>query len=404
MISYNNRLLLCLVILFCCCPVFQPCRANDTNRDDENSATFTKAELQTFYDSLQNDDKEFIDSLPPEEQTRILEIKAKFNKDRAPTMDTKKEVKFSDPVVIRSDKGKAYELDPLLKKAYLAYLDPNKPRKEIIPMFEAYIKKEPNSIFLPEISFRIGTLYCTHRKENFGESYDLKLASNYYEKAHKLYGYKFCYDHRTAWASLSNWPTATLDTRKAYYAWLQSLSQNISAEDIYPIRRISQVLKGFSPELDVEERAKVAEGLMRKESFSLYIEVAEKNIFLKTSNNYRELVDLATSYPDTGLGKQAGIRLKEMDKSLLESAELNNESVDNLAAKGIGASETLVKNTNAKIDDSSTVIDNDSNKDIEHTQSQETPPVASSGRWKVTVSIGLVGFCIAVALIVLTKY
>lgn len=198
MISYNNRLCSCLVILFCWCLVIQPCRAADQNRGDENSAKSTETERQAVYDSLPSGDKTYIDSLPPEERTRALDNKVKYRKSKTPTVNTKEEAQFSGPVVIRSDKDDAYELDPHLKKAYLAYLDPKTPRTEIISLFEKYIEKEPKSVFLPETYFRIGTLYCIHRKRKLSESYKPELAAEYYEKAHKLYGDRFSHAHRNS--------------------------------------------------------------------------------------------------------------------------------------------------------------------------------------------------------------
>lgn len=208
-----------------------------------------------------------------------------------------------------------HELDPLLKKAYLAYQDPNKPRSEIIPLFEEYAEENPDSIFLPEVYYRIGALYSIHRKPQLGEKKDLSLQRRYYQKAHRLYGEKYCALHRVAWSSLTGGHDASLEVRKAYFDWLLRLKKNATGEDIYPVRDIGQVLNGMAPERSPEETRAVLEHLRR--NVGLYIYCTERNIFWFEGRKYDSLVDLAASYPDTELGRQAAKKVRAADEYFL---------------------------------------------------------------------------------------
>lgn len=208
-----------------------------------------------------------------------------------------------------------YELDPLLKKAYLAYQDPNRPRSEIIPLFEEYAEKNPDSIFLPEVYYRIGALYSIHRKLELGEKKDLSLQRRYYQKAHSLYGEKYCFVHQVAWSSLTGGHDVSLEVRKAYFDWLLKLQKGAGGADIYPIRDIGQVLNGMAPERSPEETQAILEYLHR--NIGLHIYSTARNIFWFEGGKYDSLVDLAASYPDTELGREAARKVHEADEYFL---------------------------------------------------------------------------------------
>lgn len=380
MTAFVRLLCVFLAAFVCRCGVIQPALC------DEES--FSQAELQEAYGSLSPQDKRAYDKMSAEDRRRNLEILAKERRYRA---GSTKPVSPGQNYVIISP-GEKYEPDALLQKAYESYLDMTKPREEIIPLFEEYISKNPKSIFLPEIYFRIGTLYCTNIREELGDSYEPKLATEYYKKAHALYGDKFSYSHRTAWATITNYAWGTFEERKSYYDWLQKLSKTVTGDNIHPIRRISQTLLGFAPELTAEERGKIAEALKHKKSFALYIGGAETNILWRVGNNYRELVDLAESYPDTELGRQAEARLRKMDKFLLDGLDADSPVLRNVDDNASGtdtknSAETLTKQVPIK---------DLSKQEAEVIPENATSPAATLNKWHLIIIVcAVIGLCAA---------
>lgn len=307
------------IVCLCTFMLNQFCPANTKTRGERDTITFSEAELRIIYDSLPAKAKDFLDMVRPIKRLRALTVRAEL-KDKLRIRAEKRKIEQAKK---RAEIARnSYELDPLLKQAYEAYAKEDVPRKKIIALFEKYIDKDPGNPFLAEIYFRIGALYSIHRREQLGEEKDWKLQKKYYEKAHKLYGEKFCYLNNTAWASLANHSYSTLEFRKEYYDWLLRLKNSMDPNDIYPIREIGQTLNGRPPDLSQEEIQLIASS--RQQNLIAFIDTGEKNIMWRTAGNRADLSDLATSYPDTGLGQKADERLKAIDAFFLEFLEIDD--------------------------------------------------------------------------------
>jgi len=343
--AYSRRLYLALIFLLSVAPLSRVHAAGDETGSSADLPTFSPAELQAAYDGLPGEEKALIADWPPEERELFLKSKAWrkriVEQSLADKLRLEKESagRLPEPVPVR------YELEPMLKRAYLAYMDPKRPRDEVISLFEQYLNKEPNSVFLPEIYFRIGALYSIHRRINLGEEKDGELQKRYYEKAHELYGDTFSYLNNTAWASLANAPYSTLGSRKKYYDWLLKLQKGISADVIYPVREIQGTFNGRLPVMDANERVLFADGL--KHNIAQFVKVAEENILWRTSYKYDDLVDLAASYPNTELGKQANLRLQKLDKSLLQGLISGDDALRSSDFKLAQPSAEVAQNTRA---------------------------------------------------------
>lgn len=297
------------------------------NERNITKVDFSEDELNAAYNSLKQEDKDAMKTWPEEDVINYLRSRATFEREKnAPY----KGPEF--PVDSNANKSIVlYEPDPLLKKAFEAYSDPNVPSNNAIQLFEKYIEQNQDSPFLAEIYFRIGALYSIHIRKNLGEQKNEELQKKYYEKAHKLYGDQFSYLNNTAWASLINMTSSSLEERKKYYDWLLKYKKEIKPEDIYPIREIEQTFNGRQPKLSSRDISTMSKGL--KGNLASFIVTAEKNILWRTGGNYKDLADLASSYPDTNLGKNAGLRLKEIDKLYLDMPALDKPSVSKIDMK-----------------------------------------------------------------------
>jgi hypothetical protein len=88
---------------------------------------------------------------------------------------------------------------------------------------------------------------------------------------------------------------------------------------------LEQTFNGRPPELTDTERDVIAGGV--KLQLPRFLATAEKNILWRTLNNLPGLVDLAKSYPDTNLGKQAQQRVDKMDRALLQVLDSSTPAV-----------------------------------------------------------------------------
>jgi tetratricopeptide (TPR) repeat protein len=290
------------------------------NEGNVTKVNFSEEELKVVYNSLKQEDKDAMKTWSEEDIINYLRSRAMYERE--------KNAPYNGPEIPEHSNAnkniEIYEPDPLLKKAFEAYSDPNVPSNNAIQLFEKYIEKNPDSPFLAEIYFRIGALYSIHIRKNLGEQKNMDLQKKYYEKAHKLYGDKFSYLNDTAWASLVNMTSSSLEERKKYYDWLLKFKKEIKPDDIYPIREIEQTFNGRQPKLSSREITTISKGL--KANLAHFIDSTEKNILWRTGGNYKDLADLASSYPDTNLGKNAKIRLKPIDKLYLDLLDTGKPS------------------------------------------------------------------------------
>ena len=202
-----------------------------------------------------------------------------------------------------------YEADPLLVEAFEIYNDVDRPRDDAIDLFEKYIEQNPQSPFVAEVYFRIGALYSIPRRSDEPLRVDQQI--KYYEEAHKRWGEAFSYLNQTAWATLAN-RSNTLGDRKAYYDWLISFEDEANPDRVYVTREIEQVFNGRQPEITEDEKARVITA-WTKTNLAGIVYTSEQNILYWARNNYDYLVDLASTYPNRRLGKEAKKRLNELD-------------------------------------------------------------------------------------------
>ncbi len=206
-----------------------------------------------------------------------------------------------------------YQIDPLLKKAWLKYKDwDNRDREHVVELFYEYIEKNPNSVFLAEVYYRLGSMYSNNRNHKRGETGDEALMKKYFGKALELYGDLFTAQSDAARSFLVD---NSLEARKVYYEYLLDFYSNGGPKDIYPIRSIALCTEGYHPELDFEQRADFYR--RTKPTFPARIANYEDHILERVSDI--DLVNLAESYPVTELGRQAQHRLDGIGKEKLST-------------------------------------------------------------------------------------
>jgi len=275
------------------------------------ASKYTQEDMMEIYNSKSQKQRDLMDKMAPAVRNEHLESLL----DRKRLLMRLKEEKERNSYIVPAK----------LKEAFTAYGDEKIPREKVIEMFEDFIKQDPETPFLPEIYFRIGALYSIHKRGNLGEKKVWEMQKKYYEKAHKLYGKKFSYLHKTAWASLVNHSTYKLNDRKAYYEWLLRMNKTNDPNDIYPIRDVRACYNGRPPQILETEKQVVIKGL--KVNIPKSIKVAEKNILWRTGGNRLELLDLFKSYPNTMLGKVAEERLSTIDDAYRDLANLESDDV-----------------------------------------------------------------------------
>lgn len=223
----------------------------------------------------------------------------------------------------------SYEVDPQLRQLFEDRTDLHIPRDQVIERFEQYIAAHPEGPFVPELYFRIGELYGPLRRKDLGEEPNFQKINEYYEKARDAYGGKYSTLNYNAWASLANAPNATIEQRKAFYDWWLSLA-GATVDDIHPYRRVEQTFNGRSAERDLDNQEVVLANLQHHHA--QFQKVAEDNILWRVQSHPEELANLAGSYPDTRLGREAARLLNELqsrgameavDRSIMTITELD---------------------------------------------------------------------------------
>lgn len=317
----RSHLLPSLVISFtvlCCLNVLSlPVRA------DSHQDTFTQEELQEVYRALPEEDKKVVDSWTAAEREEYLRTKARTRREYSSEQSGQVTRDYSAVEEVPAP----YVVDPLLKEAMTKYKDMKVPREEVLGLFNKYLDKTPDSVFRPEVYFRIAALYSMHRRVELGEEYDHQKMVEYFQKAHELYGTKYSSLHRTTWASLANMPEKDLEFRKGYLRWLQGISE-MDVNDVWPVRQIEQTFNGRSPELSAAEKEARVRNFRKYEE--LNFDTASKNIFYIEAKNYRSLVDLAKSFPGTELAKQCSRLASRRDQFYLDAVEWNGFQTDAL--------------------------------------------------------------------------
>jgi len=265
----------------------------------------TEAELKAIYDAVSPEDQKLIDTWTPEQKHQYLISKWSAVK----MLEGNGATHAAQETPIQRPGRVPYDLDPVLREAYSAYVDEKRPSSDAIELFKKYLAANPNSEFLPEIYFRLGASYSIHRRE--GDPRNVSLQVEYYTKAHELYGRKYDHVHRTAWATLAN-RSRSLKVSREYYDWLLELQAEGAVEDIYPVRTIGQTRNGRWPQKPADALQVALENMRR--TLPSVIEVAESNMLYIVSRNYAQLAELAAAYPNRSLGKIARQRLDRLDR------------------------------------------------------------------------------------------
>lgn len=274
----------------------------------------SQADLEAIYKAVPPEDRAVIDTWPPEQKAQYLRQRARAAQLRAVTAPLPPPDKRTGPGP-EQVAPELYVLDPLLREAFEAYVDENRPSVEAIRLFEEFAQRNPGSEFLPEVYFRIGALYSIHRRA--GEPSNREKEIEFFRKAHALYGNRFEPLHSCAWASLANLSRSLAEQRR-YYDWLLRLQATGALDDIHPVRQIEQTRNGRPPRMAKEDIGQRYDAMKR--IVPVEVDTAEKNILAQASQTYASLAELAAAYPSTRLGVAASERLERLDRESANGA------------------------------------------------------------------------------------
>jgi len=217
-----------------------------------------------------------------------------------------------------------YQIDPLLKKAYLMFQDfDHRNRDEAVATFEEYIRENPDSVFLPQVYHCMGVMFCGNDNPKNGEKVDFAKMREYYQKARQAFRGKFCVDAMLVEDHLA-FIGGTFDDQLKFYDWLRYMEEKGTTDDLYSVLPIGSCISGFGP----QRSPKSLEGMLhniKADILPMEIPALEKqlfqNAFQSGRDTYMELSIMAKRYPDTELGRQARHALDQIeDKGGLHGA------------------------------------------------------------------------------------
>jgi tetratricopeptide (TPR) repeat protein len=261
---------------------------------------YSDTELQEVYESLSPAQRRTLDDMALPDREALLGRYAQRLRPKMPSMPQR-----------------TYELEPLLVDAIQQLPNRTMGREDIIALFERYLHQHPDSPFRAEVYFRMGARYTMHTSLKLGERPDLQKALPYFQKAHELYGNKFSVYHNAAWASIANKAGTPLVERKRYYDWLLKLQESGTEEDLYDVPEILELFANRPHESEELRRQRLMGNMTAL--LPSYIASAEKNTLGRAQNNYAALLDLARSYPNTEMGKEATRMLNVLDRTQVGS-------------------------------------------------------------------------------------
>jgi len=291
-------------------------------------------------------------------------------------------------------KHDAATLPSNLQKAWEYFEDyQNRDRDVAVKLFKDCLKDSANAAFTPEIYFRIGQLYSSHRKDAERRK---DLMVKYYRLAHEGYGLKYSHYNMTAWASVINQPSQTLEDRLAYYDWLSGFEASVSPEQTYPIYAMGIVAQGTVSSYEVSERHLQAQAENLRHYLPMLLEVTSKNIVYRS--NIKELEQIQELYPGSLMAKMAASKLEAIQKATKKRAE---KEVENVVEETLD-DETFVKST---AEESGEKIPRDISPApaIETAQSGQSAPqeaLPSSKAHKVILPFALVGIVVVAVVII----
>ena len=208
-----------------------------------------------------------------------------------------------------------YHVDPQLRAIFKSYNDESAPRDQVVDLLKRYIADHPDSIFLPELYFRIGALYSMH---HHGAAFNAQLEIEYFQKSHELWGTRYCILNMVAWNNYLARSGRPYEPSKEYYQWLLKV-KHVSVDDLYPIRDIEATFNGRLPELSWDEKRVVAANAPRLvgggRNDTGAIAPFERSFLKRYEQEPDKLADMAKSFPDTDLGKAAAAQLRALESS-----------------------------------------------------------------------------------------
>jgi len=293
-------------------------RAADPPHDEgpPEPSQYSAEELREVYKGLSRKLKEHADGLAPEDRDRFLRRYADNLKQLKEEMKKREAAGGGHPEMFRRTRPEPYRMDAALQEAYEYWSDwKNRKQDTCRRLFEDYLKECPDTPFRAEISFRIAQVYSTNINEAAGDRRDRELAETYYQKAHDLYGEQWSNLNMHAWATLVGY-RKDVNEGKRYYDWLRRLLKEGSPEDLWPYAEMGQCLEGSSLEHSPSVREKKLAHM--KAGLPATILITEKNIFHISGE--ADLEDLAKTYPDTELGRQARARLERIRAAVVRDA------------------------------------------------------------------------------------
>lgn len=341
----------------------------------------TDADLNAIYRLLKDSDRSVVDQLTPEQRRQYLASKWEAQK----KAEGSGVPRYVAPDVAPSSPT-LYSLDPLLRSAYEAYVDENRPSSDAIALLKRYAAETPTSEFMPEVFFRLGALHSMHTRE--GEPVNIPMEIEYFQKAHDLYGKSFDPIHEACWGTLANRSHSLAEHRK-HYDWLLALQASGTVNDICGIREIGATRNGRYPRKSPDDL--LVELKTMKQNLPDYITTAEDNILHFVSNNYACLAELASAYPNTRLGRLASERLARLDRksSLGAVRRINDpefmESNLGMRTSSRGTSEATASSTGAS---------GQSGKQGRR-DANLVPPLAA-----LVILVGVAGLSVAIAVLV----
>jgi len=207
-------------------------------------------------------------------------------------------------------------LDPELRKVWEYFSDyENRNRDVAVRLFADYLRNNPDTEFKPEIYFRIGQLYSSHRKDADRRK---DLMVKYYRLAHEGYGLKYSDYNMTAWASIVNQPSETLADRLAYYDWLSGFETSARPEQMYPIYAMGIVAQGTVDSVDSSQEFRERQAKALSREIHQMMRVASEGVVYRS--NADELREIERRYPGSLMASAAASKLKFIQELITNEA------------------------------------------------------------------------------------
>lgn len=240
------------------------------------------------------------------ERQAEIEAKNEMMRERARLKRMEEEREAANRLAERE--ANKYRVDSVLAEIVRESLSDHRDRNEVEQKLVGYIEKNPDSVFIPELYFRLGAMY-SHNALPPNEGLDRKKATRYFEKAHDLFDGKYSVASDCAWAYLVMRRDVPVAQKREYYDWLRK-TKELTPEDIWPYRDVEKcMIYGDSPELSQAELAKEADDWQQRSK--VFVAACERTLIM-----YADLAALgvyAAGYPETELGKQAQMKLQKRD-------------------------------------------------------------------------------------------